>query len=484
MRSIHARQLIVMVGVILLSFALLGSAFATLSYQYVFQERQDALERMADNVVDLTSTALTQYNDRSLNSMFIQGNLTYLAKIADAGIILTTPEGRVVLAVNNTGTINAALEGKVLSYYPVQTARAGGYQGMTDLGQFAKQRYVVGQPIILTGWDIVGRTTEEYVAGLMFLTSETALLMSMWRDTASIFLFSAAVVILIAIVVTSLSSLRLSRPLKQIADAAREFGHGNLSVRVDVGKKRSDEVAELAVAFNSMAESLAKNEERRSEFIANVSHELKTPMTTISGFAEGILDGTIPPEREKEYLQVISSETRRLSRLVRNMLEIARDRSDEKEMPQAQFDAGEVLLRVLVSLENKITAKKLEVVTDLPEEVMNVWGDRDAITQVCYNLLDNAIKFSREGGELFLGIKTKGNKVLVTIGNEGETIAPEEIPLIFDRFHKSDRSRSMDREGVGLGLYIVKTILNNHRENIQCSSQDGVTRFTFTLTRA
>ena len=115
---------------------------------------------------------------------------------------------------------------------------------------------------------------------------------------------------------------------------------------------------------------------------------------------------------------------------------------------------------------------------------MPVWGDKDAITQVCYNLLDNAVKFSREGGALSLEVKTKGSKVMVTIGNEGETIPPEEIPLIFDRFHKSDRSRSMDREGVGLGLYIVKTILNSHRENIQCFSQDGVTRFTFTLTRA
>jgi len=372
----------------------------------------------------------------------------------------------------------------MLPYAPIQAARAGGYRGMSDLGHFATPRYVVGQPIMLTATSIVGGMSEEYLAGLMFLSTETSLLMSLWSDMASIFLFTAGVVILLAITITSISSLRLSRPLKQIADAAREFGHGNLAVRVDVGKRRDDEVAELAGAFNTMAESLAKNEMRRSEFIANVSHELKTPMTTIAGFADGILDGTIPPEREKEYLQVISSETRRLSRLVRNMLEIARDRSDENEMPQAQFDAGEVLLRVLVSLENKINGKKLEVSTDLPEEPVNVWGDRDAITQVCYNLLDNAIKFSREGGELSLEIKTKGNKVLVTIGNEGETIPPEEISLIFDRFHKSDRSRSMDREGVGLGLYIVKTILNSHRENIQCSSQDGVTRFTFTLTRA
>ena len=483
MKTIYGRQFAVMAAVILFSFLLLGSSFAALSYQYIIQERQTALERTADNVVDLTATALTQYNDRSLNSTFIQGNLMYLARIADSGITLTTPEGQIVLALGNDGVIQTGMSGKQLPNQTVQSARAGRYAGMSDLGRlYENPRYVVGVPLVLTGMGGDGQFTE-YVAGLVFLSSETSALMEMWREMAGIFLLSALVVILIAFLASSITAMRFSRPLKDIAGAAREFGHGNLAVRVDVGN-REDEIAELATAFNTMAESLAKNEVRRSEFIANVSHELKTPMTTIAGFADGILDGTIPEEREKEYLQVISSETRRLSRLVRNMLDIARDRSGDDQLPQQQFDICEVLVRVLVSLESKVNAKSLDVITELPEEPIPVWGDRDAITQVCYNLLDNAIKFSRPGGHLTLEITSKGNKALVTVGNEGETIPADEIPLIFDRFHKSDRSRSMDREGVGLGLYIVKTILNSHRENIQCSSQDGNTRFTFTLTKA
>ena len=166
------------------------------------------------------------------------------------------------------------------------------------------------------------------------------------------------------------------------------------------------------------------------------------------------------------------------------MLDISRLRAADDSTAQAQFDIGEVLVQVLVSLENKINAKSLNVSTLLPEEPLPVWGDPDAITQVCYNLLDNAIKFAREGGELSLEIKSKGQKAYITIGDEGETIPPEEIPLIFDRFHKSDRSRSLDRDGVGLGLYIVKTILNSHKENISCTSENGVTKFTFTLTKA
>ncbi len=483
MKTIYGRQFGMMAGVVLLSFLLLGSSFSTLSYQYVIAERRTALERTANNVAALTATALTDYNDRGLTSPFIQSNLTYLAVIADSGIILTTPEGAVALAVNNDGTISSELLGESLPAFTVQAAQSKvGYTGMTDLGGlYESKRYVVGMPITLSV--LSGGQSVSYVAGIVFLSSETSNLIAMWRDMSSIFLLSAGVVILLAVLISSFTSMRQSQPLKEIANAAREFGHGNLKVRVDAGG-RQDEIGELAEAFNAMAESLSKSEERRSEFIANVSHELKTPMTTIAGFADGILDGTIPPEREREYLQVISSETRRLSRLVRNMLDISRVRSSEAGDAQAQFDICEVLLRVLVSLENKINAKHLEVLTELPEEPLPVWGDPDSITQVCYNLLDNAIKFSREGGNLMLEIKSKGAKAFVTVGDEGETIPAEEIPLIFDRFHKSDRSRSMDRDGVGLGLYIVKTILNSHKENIICTSEDGVTKFTFTLTKA
>ena len=207
-------------------------------------------------------------------------------------------------------------------------------------------------------------------------------------------------------------------------------------------------------------------------------------MTTIAGFADGILDGTIPPEREKEYLKTISSETRRLSRLVRRMSDLSRLQSGENVTAQEQFDVSEVMLRVLVSLESKVNARHLDVDTNLPDGPVMVWGDPDAITQVCYNLLDNSIKFSAEGTTMGLSITTRSGKAYVSVRNTGETIPPEELALLFDRFHKSDRSRSMDRDGVGLGLYIVKTILGSHKENITVTSENGVTEFTFTLTLA
>ena len=164
------------------------------------------------------------------------------------------------------------------------------------------------------------------------------------------------------------------------------------------------------------------------------------------------------------------------------MLDLSRLQSTEQVTAQEQFDISEVMLRVLVSLETKINDRGLDVDTDLPEDPVRVWGDTDAITQVCYNLLDNAIKFSYEGSTMGIRVKARGGKAYISVRNHGDTIPPEEIPLVFDRFHKTDRSRSEDREGVGLGLYIVKTILNNHHENITVTSEDGVTEFTFTLT--
>ena len=205
-------------------------------------------------------------------------------------------------------------------------------------------------------------------------------------------------------------------------------------------------------------------------------------MTTIAGFADGILDGTIPNEEQDKYLATISSETKRLSRLVRQMLQMSRIQSvDTVALLARSFNLSEVIMRTLLNFEGKITQRGLDVDCQLPEESIIVRGDEDSITQVVYNLLDNAIKFSEKGSTLGISLWKQNSKAFVSIKNHGETISPQELPLIFDRFHKTDRSRSQDRDGVGLGLSIVKTILNNHNEDISVTSRDGVTEFVFTV---
>ena len=205
-------------------------------------------------------------------------------------------------------------------------------------------------------------------------------------------------------------------------------------------------------------------------------------MTTIAGYTDGILDGTIPPEKERHYLQIISDESRRLSRLVRRMLDISQIQS--LEMKKEEFDLCESMRLALLSMEQKINDRGLDVEADIPEDSVMVEGDNDLITQVVYNLLENAAKFATPGSSLYLGLRTTADKAVVSVRNRGNTIPPEEIPLLFERFHKSDRSRSEDKDGYGLGLYIVKTILTQHKEKISVTSEDGVTTFSFTMQKA
>ena len=483
MRSLYKRQFVLMAGLVMISFALLGTAFITLSYQYSIREKQDAMERNANYVATFTGAIRT--GGISIRDEAYQAYIASIARISDACIILTENDGEVVLA-SDSGTAQTKLSGLYLPQSVVsQVQQQGRYAGMSDLGGlFADRRYVAGTPIYVTTMNLLTGQSEQQQVGVAYVAAQASSITELWRAFTTIYFFTAVVVLCMAFVFSSVTSLKQTRPLKEIAEAARRFGHGEYDQRVSGYEDRRDEVGELAEAFNAMADSIAKSEARRSEFVANISHELKTPMTTIAGFSDGILDGTIPPEKEREALKTISSETRRLSRLVRRMLDLSRLQSAENVTAQEQFDVSEIMLRVLVSLEGKITDRGLDVDTNLPDNPVMVWGDPDAITQVCYNLLDNAIKFSNPGTAMGLGITTKGGKAYVSVCNTGQTIPPDELAMIFDRFHKSDKSRSVDREGVGLGLYIVKTILNNHKENISVTSQDGVTEFTFTLTLA
>lgn len=456
MKTMYGRQFATMVGMVLLSFLMLGASFATLSYQYTIREKKDTLERNARYIAQFTSDSVESGGKLVWQTPAFQKYLSSVAKVSDSHVMVATPEGVIVYATSGSADL-IEFQYAELSPATVASIVDGSRVGMDQLdGLYREPRYLVGLPIT---------NDKGYLQGLVLVSASASNISGVWRDLSGILLVTALAVVLIAAIISSVTSMRQSQPIKEIAAAARQFGLGRLDVRVDVGSRR-DEVGELAEAFNAMADSLAKSEQRRSEFIANVSHELKTPMTSIAGFADGILDGTIPPDQERHYLQIISSETRRLSRLVRSMLDLSRLQSDERAAQQ-QFDLCETLVRALVTLEGKVNAKRLEVDAQLPQdEPVPVWGDQDAITQVCYNLLDNAIKFSREGGTLGASVSVKGPKATITISNQGDTIPAEEQSLVFDRFHKTDHSRSADRDGVGLGLYIVKTILGSLKENI------------------
>ena len=316
---------------------------------------------------------------------------------------------------------------------------------------------------------------------MAFAVSTNAALNAMWHGFVSLFLMTALMVLMVAFVASSLTTMRQVMPIREMVQATRKYAEGDFDIRMyDYG--RDDEIGELAASFNNMAETLQQTERQRREFIANLSHELKTPMTTIAGYTDGILDGTIPPERERQYLEIISNESRRLSRMVRRMLDVSQLQAMNPLQGGSRFDVCESMRRVLISMEQKITDRNLDVEADIPEEPIRVRGDNDMITQVLYNLLENAAKFARSGSVLYMGILPQsGGRVQIIVRNEGATIPQEELPLLFERFHKSDKSRSEDKDGVGLGLYIVKTILEQHKEKINVTSENGVTTFSFSL---
>lgn len=478
MRSLYKRQLTMMVGVMALSFTLLSTAFMLLSYRYIISEKRESMERNAGYIASFTSSYYQQFLD--VRSELYKNYVASIALVSDSYVIVTNPDGEIIYSTD--GSYFYAYEGSRIPRDVVsQVMEYGSYTGMTNLGGiFGERRYLAALPINATLGSL------SVTQGLVLVSADASSLAEMWSAMATIFFFSAVVVLLISVIASTLTSAHQARPLNEMAEAARKFGRGEFDVRVTGYESRCDEVSTLAESFNTMANSLEKVESQRADFIANVSHELKTPMTTIAGFAEGILDGTIPPERHEESLRIVVSETRRLSRLVRRMLDLSRLNAlaESSITAQEQFDLTEVMSRVLISLEGKINDRSLDVDVQMPEDKLMVWGDPDSITQVCYNLLDNAAKFAAAGTALTVQIVKKDGKAYTTVRNLGATIPADELPLLFERFHKADPSRSMDRDGVGLGLYIVKTILGNLKETITVTSEDGVTQFTFTLTLA
>ena len=472
MKSTYSRQVSTTVVILLLALLLLGGAFRILVAQYLERNTHSQLQTDALALAELVA-AYDAAGD--LDHENLRTNLTLAALVSGADTVVLNARGSVVLC--SDPALHCGHVGLVINQQFVDQVFESGNR--VDSGSipelYGEARYFVSTPIKShrTGANI----------GIVIVSVPTDDTQALMDGISDIQTTVSLLVILITVVVMSITTRNQCRPLREMAQAARDFGHGNLKARVRTGGNYSEEVEELAIAFNNMAESLEKSEYQRQEFVANVSHELKTPMTTIGGYVDGILDGTIPRERHRYYMQIVSDETKRLSRLVRSMLDISRlqNSSGIPEEKKTRFDMEECVGEVLITFEQKIVSKRLEVDVNLPEHPVFTRADKDAVTQVVYNLLDNAVKFCAEGGTLGLTLREGGGKIYISVSNEGQTIPPEELPLVFDRFHKIDKARNRAQEGWGLGLYIVKTLVCSHGENISVASRDGKTEFTFTM---
>ena len=303
-------------------------------------------------------------------------------------------------------------------------------------------------------------------------------LLSYITQAAEVMLASATITLVISTIIIYGLVYKITKPLKQMSYAAKQYANGDFDYLVSVSG--DDELSDLTTAFNKMAVSLSALESSRRSFVANVSHELKMPMTTIGGFIDGILDGTIEPEDEKKYLGIVSDEVKRLSRLVTGMLNMSKLEAGEMNINAREFDISESVFKTVLNFEKKIEEKNLDILGLDTMQSIRVTADEDMLMQVIYNLVDNAIKFTPAEGYISFKTFSDGEKVFVSVRNSGEGISPDELHKVFERFYKIDRSRSYDVKGAGLGLYIVKSIIKLHKGDITADSVQGeYTDFSF-----
>ncbi len=364
--------------------------------------------------------------------------------------------------------------GQVLPLADMQVVLSGQHVQGTDTfaGALSQPHVVHAYPFLHEG----------EVYGVLLVCADSSDWMDLRDSTVQVIMAASLWVMLAALIAFYFITERIITPLKEMSHAAKSFAAGKFDVRVPV--HGNDEVAELARAMNNMAQSLEALDKMRTSFMANVSHDLRTPMTTISGFIDSILDGVIPAEQQHYYLGIVSEEVKRLSRLVTQLLDLSRIQAGDRKFVSAPFDICEISRLILISFEQKIDEKRLDVEFECEDDNLFVLADRDAMYQIVYNLVDNAVKFSREGGALRIRLDRirKGQKIRVRIYNQGQGIAKEDLPYVFERFYKSDKSRGLDKKGVGLGLYIAKTIIEAHHESISVDSVAGEwCEFTFTL---
>ena len=455
-----------------LGIVLMGASEWVLFKNYFAKDRYETLDQVV-GVTQRTAQYLVQQAELPEGDELdaLSTKLEIIGESAEAYLFFTDNDGRVMIASSpdklESLTVPEEMMEKIdasdADYYHVFGTLGGMLDGKSYI-TVSEMRNENGQP-----------------SGYLFLCSSGEQLTQFKQQFWSNFLLSACVMLLCASILTKILMRQLTDPLQKVTDAAQRFGGGDLSVRVE-GVEGEGEVADLARTFNRMADNIQMNDNSRGQFMGNIAHELRTPMTTIKGFVDGILDGTIPPEMQNHYLQLVSEETGRLARLIQNMLDLSKLESGEYQVNSRMFNIWETLTGVALAAEQRINDGMIELEGLTMDEKVLVYADPDLIHQVAYNLLDNAIKFTPAGGTIRFSVEKLGPEAEISIWNSGQGISPEALPYVFERFYKEDRSRGLHARGSGLGLNICKVLVNLAGGQIRVESQQGEwCRFVFTL---
>ncbi len=477
--NIFTKYFILFAAIFLTLLTVLGTSLFILINNYSENERTRLLrENTASIAGTVESTMIVQDMNKtySVEKELICETLATVSQSIDADVFICDVEGSVILCSERAGTSPlyggfftcSKHDNMSMSNYILSSVYQQG-EIVAKTGILDRQYFVVGRPIISNG----------YIIGSVFALTNTGV-QSLVLNFLRIFIIAAFFCLIFAFLCIYYLTKKMVTPLQQMSSAAKQFAIGDFSYRVKINGR--DELADLGRAFNDMADALDVLESSRRSFVSNVSHELKTPMTSIAGFIDGILDGTIPREKQDYYLEIVSTEVRRLSRLVVSMLNMSKIESGDLEMKPSNYDISDQIIHILLTFEQKIESKNIEIKGLDDFKPVYIVADPDMIYQAVYNLFDNAVKFTNDGGYIEVRLTERTSGIEVSIKNSGTGIKAEELSRVFERFYKVDKSRSLDSKGAGLGLYIVKLMIEMHGGRVVAKSDsEDTAEFIFNL---
>ena len=442
----------------------IGAVLLVASGEYYKADKHNYMDMLVKEAVSATVSAVNEAGE--INKEQLKEAYSELSVFSDADFTLADSDG--VALVCSEAPPCSHTEKNFSSDILGRVTEDGFYE-LSSLDNYYKDDYFHSA----YKFELFGETF--YLFGRLSVRSLTDYILNL---VGILFVVTAAIMSVV-FVLMYMSAKRMLSPIREMTRAAKRFGKGDFTGRLRVTE--DNEFGFLASSLNKMADSLEKIEETRKTFISDVSHELKTPMTTIGGFIDGILDGTIPPERHEHYLKIVSSEVNRLARLVRSMLNISKYEAGELAISSKSFDVIPVIVSTLLNFEKRIEEKNIDI-RGLDRAPFIINADEDLLSQVIYNLTENAVKFVNENGYISFFFSESEDMSTITIRNSGEGLKKDEISKVFERFYKTDESRGIDPTGVGLGLSIVSSLIKLHDGKILVRSEpEQYVEFEFSL---
>lgn len=460
--SLFTKYYISISATVLASLLVLGTIFSAFLLTYAKDKTTESLSAVTTSIAASVSPSevVSRPYENIASAEYIDSTVNAYSKINDCDIIIIDSNNKIIKKSSDCAlnSVSDALVELINNYSPDEK---GANQSVMALEEYDGKVLVSFSPV----------TMGENEIGNVLALKRLNVYIPYVEDILRLFIFSALGSLVISVAVAYYLVYRVYKPISQLKLATQKISEGDYSFRVEIDGE--DEFAYLGNAFNSMARDLSALESSRRNFIANVSHELKTPMTTIGGYIDAIMDGTIDRDKQDHYLEIVSSEIKRLSRLVVAMLNLSKIEAGERKLEKKNVNLTGMLIEVMISFEQAIEKNNIEIIglDKIGDVIANV--DRDMMYQVFYNLTDNAVKFTDNGGRIFVSLTSANGKVGFRIINECSGITKEDISKIFERFYKVDRSRNLDVQGFGLGLYIAKTIVNMHGGQITARSNEG-----------